>query len=190
MEALEAALGVAIESIAAWFFCCVMAVFVLPVILDRMVFYVPMLIRLSKDGEVYPRSVRNTVLEIVLWVAVITLVYTYLYFFQHNLFDLVTRSIPAYIAWGIGGTHIVYRVFNFDRIIKRSFYYTAYMRYITPESLRVYHQFIEDLDSLYIDDLEGLLQKRLPYMHRQAALRKQREVTRGGKSVYTPTLNG
>jgi hypothetical protein len=167
-----------LDSIAAWFFCSVISIFVFPAILDRITFYVPRMIRLYKLGEVFFNGIVWTILEIIFWTGVIVTSYVCYYVFARNLFLLTTISSAAIVAWGIGIFHIVYRTKNFDRIIKKNFYYTAYMRYIKPEALKEYQKFIDDLDSLALEEIAELLNKNLPYMHKQAVLRKQIELSR------------
>ena len=79
----------------------------------------------------------------------------------------------------MGAAHLVYRTINFDRVVKRDFYYNAYMRYIKPDTLVMYQLFLQRLDEMCVDDLEKMLRdtKSIPYIHRQAALRKKREIT-------------
>ena len=51
------------------------------------------------------------------------------------------------------------------------------MRYIKPEALSEYMNFIEELDSLGLDEIKALEEKPMRYMHKQAVLRKLKEVT-------------
>ena len=194
-EVIIGIIAVLLDSAAAWFFCCVMSVYVLPLIIDRIVFYIPKMIKLYRAGEVFLKGTIFSVFEMFLWLAIIVGSYLYLYFFQRHLFILTTMSVAAYIAWFISITHIIYRFFNFDRVIKRGFYYVAYMRHIKPEALRKYQSFIEDLDNLDVSEIESMLKTGLPYMYnhaeeigstlkaglpymyRQAALRKFRELS-------------
>ena len=169
-------LAVIFDSSAAWFFCCVISIFILPLILDRIIFYIPKLISLSGKGEVYYRSILYTALEVLLWVSIILGLYFYLLFFQHHLFVLATSEIPALIAWQICILYLIFRYHNFDRIVKKEFYYGAYMRYIKPEALSAYKIFIEDIDSMEKDKLMELKNEPMPYMHKQALLRKTREL--------------
>ena len=170
-------LSILLDSISAWLFCCVLAAFVVPLIIERIVFYIPTLIYLTCTKEVQMKGVFFTIGSIILWIFILLAEYSYLYFFQHNLFVLATVSPAAIIAWTIGAVALVYRFFNFSTVIKKSFYYSAYMKFIKPEALDAYQKFIQDLDALYADDLEMLLRKKLPYMHRQAVLRKLRSVS-------------
>lgn len=170
-------LSILLDSAAAWFFCCVIAVFILPLILDRIFFYIPRLIRLSRNNEVYYRSIFLTTLEALLWTVIIICIYVYLYFFQNNLFLLATVKTPALIAWLITIMYIFRRLLRFDRTIKRNFYYEIYMRYIKPEALSDYLNFIEHLDTLELEDIKKLTNEPLRYMHKQAALRKLKEAT-------------
>ena len=168
--------SVILDSVAGWFFCCVMSVYVIPVIFDRVVFHLPKMIQLHRSKEVMLRGIFYSVGEIILWVGILFTAYTYLYLFQPNLFFLTTRSQAAFMAWGISIAHMVYRILNFDRIIKRKFYYVAYMRHIEPRALQAYQGFIEDLDIMAVGEIMALLETELPYMHRQAAMRKQNEL--------------
>ena len=171
--------AVLLDSAAAWFFCCVMSVYVLPLIIDRIIFYIPKMIHLYKTGEVFLKGIIFSILEIFLWSAIITGSYLYLYFFQRHLFVMTTTSFAARIAWIIAVIHVLYRLVNFDRVIKRGFYYVAYMRYIKPEALSKYQSFIEDLDDLTAEEIENKLRmEEMPYMYRQASQRKFKELTR------------
>ena len=172
-------LSILLDSISAWLFCCVFAAFIVPLILERIVFYIPTLIHLTRTKEVQRKGIFITIGTIVLWVFILFAEYSYLYFFQHNLFVLATVSPASIIAWIIGTAVLIYRFVNFSSVIKKSFYYNAYMKFIEPKALDAYQKFIQDLDALYADDLEMLLQKKLPYMHRQAVLRKLRSVSQG-----------
>jgi hypothetical protein len=194
-EVIIGIIAVLLDSAAAWFFCCVMSVYVLPLIIDRAIFYIPKMISLYRTGEVFLKGTIFSVLEMFLWLAIIVGSYLYLYFFQRHLFILTTTSVAAYIAWLITIIHLIYRFVNFDRVIKRGFYYVAYMRHIKPEALRKYQSFIEDLDDLSLEEIEKILKTGLPYMYnhadeigntlktglpymyRQAALRKFRELS-------------
>ena len=176
----EKALGVLtliLDSAAAWFFCCIIFVIILPIVLDRVIFYIPKLFLLSRNKEVYYRSVVITFLEVVLWVVISVGLYIVLYIYLPHLFVMVTSGVPVLIAGAICITNIVIRLVNFDRIIKRNFYYDIYMRYIKPDALSEYMQFIEDLDSLEIDEIKELAEQPMRYMHKQATLRKLKEVT-------------
>ena len=174
-----------VDAASSWFFCCTVGVFILPLLLDRLVFYLPRLSYLTRTGEVQSRSVPYTVLEIALWTFVISIVYIGMYYLNPYIFQMITISVPAKLAWTITVFFLIYRTFYFDKIVKRNFYYNAYMRYITPEALHEYQRFIEDVDDLYIDDLTVLLEKELPYMHRQAVLRKYRQVVSAKRSKDT-----
>ena len=164
-----------LDFITAWFYCCVMAIFILPLIIDRVVFYIPKMTRLYFNGEIFLRGVIWSILEAVLWFALVVIIYTVMYFLQPHLFTLTTTSLPAYFAWAVSVVHMIYRVMNFERVVIKNFYYVAYMRYIKPEALKDYQDFINKLDDLSLEELTGLLDGDLPYMHRQAALRKQNE---------------
>ena len=180
IRTIMAYLSVLLDSISTWLFCCVISAFVIPMILERIVFYVPALIRLSRNGEVQKKGVFLTIGEIILWTSIVFVEYLFLYHSQYNLFKLTTVSTAAVIAWVIGAINIIYRFANFSKVVKKGFYYTAYMRFIKPEALDEYQKFIRDLDDLYVDDMDALLQKDLPYMHRQAVLRKKRSLMRSG----------
>ena len=169
-------LTVFLDSASAWFFCCVISIFILPLILDRIIFFIPKLIVLSKNEEVYYRSILFTSLETVLWAGAITGVYIVLFKFQPFLFGLVTDAVPALLSWVICLIFLLRRFINFDRTIKRDFYYEVYMRYIKPEALSEYMIFLEELDSLELAQIDDLATKPLRYMHKQAVLRKQKEI--------------
>ena len=173
--ALIQSISAVVDTAAAWFVCCAIGVFIMPLLLDRLFFYLPRLYRLAKNKEVQGNSVPRTIVEILLWVVILCVIYIGMYFLKKSLFDAITSSIPALTAWGISAVYLIYRVVHFDQMGKREFYYNAYMRYITPEALAEYQHFIEDIDLLYIDDLDALLTRDLPYMHRQAVLRKRRQ---------------
>ena len=178
-----------VDAASSWFFCCTIGVFLFPLLLDRLVFYLPRLSYLTRTGEVQSRSVPYTVLEIALWTFVISVIYVGMYFLNPYVFQMITVSASAKVAWAITIFHLMYRTFYFDKIVKRNFYYNAYMRYITPKALSEYQRFIEDVDDLYIDDLTVLLEKELPYMHRQAVLRKYRQVVSAKNSKDAPAKN-
>ena len=169
----------AVDSAAAWFFCCTIGVFILPLLMERIVFYLPLLYRLTKTKEVYARSLWFTMGEIILWTLVISGVYTGLYFLDKSVFRWVTVSPPALLAWVTTVGYILLRTIRFDKTVKRSFYYNAYMRFITPDALGAYQSFIEDVDNMDLDALQTQLSKELPYMHRQAVLRKHRQMSAG-----------
>ncbi len=175
MKELITILGYIADTVSVWFFCSVFSIYILPLIFDRVIFFLPKMIQMAKRDEVTRKGIFATIGEIALWIGVVAAVFGYLLLWRPVLFELVTVSHPAFVAWGIGTLYFIYRVTHFDRIIKRDFYYNGYMRYITPTALNAYQRFIQDLDSLYIEDLERLLSQDLPYMHRQAVLRKQRE---------------
>ena len=176
-EIIIGVVAVLLDSAAAWFFCCVMSVYVLPLIIDRLVFYIPKMISLYRTGEVFLKGTIFSILEMFLWLSIIVGSYLYLYFFQRHLFILTTVSVAAYIAWFISIIHIAYRFVKFDRVIKRGFYYVAYMRHIKPEALSQYQSFIEDLDDLDVKEIEDMLKTEQPYMYRQASLRKFKELS-------------
>jgi hypothetical protein len=165
-----------LDSIATWLYCCVISAFVVPLILERALFYIPTLIRLALNGEVQKKSVFITFGEVALWTSILVGEYIYLYYFQNNLFVFTTVSPAAIVAWVIGALTIIFRIINFSKTVKRNFYYNAYMRFIMPEAFDAYQKFIKDLDNLYADDMDALLEKKLPYMHRQAVLRKKRSL--------------
>ena len=170
-------LSIFLDSAAEWFFCCVISIFILPMVLDRIFFYIPKLVSLSRSGEVYYRSILLTSLEAILWAGIILGIYFYLYIFQHHLFVAATTGYPALVAWAITIIYIIRRFMNFDRTVKRNFYYEIYMRYIKPEAYSDYLNFIESLDNLELDEIKYLADEPLRYMHKQAALRKLKEAT-------------
>ena len=181
-------LSVLLDSVAAWFYCCVMAVFIVPLICDRLFFFLPKLLRFARNGETYYRGVVFSVWDVILWSAIMAGAYLYLYFFQPPLFQLTTLAPPAIAAWIVGIVHAIYRTVHFDKIVKKDFYYSAYMRYIKPETLRKYQQFLQNLDDMKIGELEELLEneKSLSYMYLQAVQRKKREIvgyTQGAKPL-------
>ncbi len=153
-------------------FCSVIGLFIIPTILDRVVFYIPKLIVMSGEGTVYKKSVFITVGEVFGWLAVIVGVYGFFFFVYPDLFWLVFTSHMAISIWILSGFNILIRYINFNKKIKREFYYTAYMKYISPEALQAYLAFLEDIDNLYNEDLEALRKQKLPYMHLQALDRK------------------
>lgn len=175
MKELIGALGIVADTVSVWFFCSVFSIYILPLLFDRIIFFLPKTLHLAKRGEMSRKGIFSIIGEILLWVAVVVVVFGYLLLWRPELFTLVTVSTPASAAWGMGALYFIYRLASFDRIVKRDFYYNGYMRYITPTALNAYQRFIEDLDNLYIEDLEQLLTEDLPYMHRQAVLRKRRE---------------
>ena len=175
-ETVFHALTVILDFGAVWLFCAIVSVIILPIILDRIMFYIPKLFLLSRNNEVYYRSVLLTFLEVVLWVCLISGIYVSLYIFLPSIFNLATIGTPAIVAWIIALANIVRRFISFDRIIKRNFYYEIYMRYIRPEALSEYMNFIEELDSLGLDEIKKLSTEPMRYMHKQAVLRKIKEV--------------
>ena len=168
-----------VDSAAAWFFCCTIGVFLLPLLLERIIFYLPRLYRLTQTKEVYARSLWFTMLEIVLWSLVISGVYFGLYYLDKSVFRWVTVSPPALLAWMLSVGYILLRAIRFDKTVKRSFCYNAYMRFITPDALSAYQSFIEDVDNMDMNALKSQLTKEMPYMHRQAVLRKHRQMSAG-----------
>ena len=165
-----------IDTFGAWLYCCIVAVVIIPLILDRILFYIPMLAYHSQKGEVAGRGIIITVLETLLWIAVPTIVYLGLYIFDYDYFVTTTSSPIALSAWIIGVGFLVYRIINYNRVIKRRFYYKVYMRYITPGAYEKYASFVNELDNKSLLELNGLIeQPELPYMYLQSALRKQRE---------------
>ena len=177
VEKMLSVLTVFLDSAAAWFFCCIISVIIFPIILDRIIFYIPKLFLLARNNEVFYRSVFLTFMEAVLWICISVGIYVYLYFFQPHLFELATTGYPALVAWGICIINLVLRFMRFDRTIKRNFYYEIYMRYIKPEALNEYMSFIEDLDSLEIEEIKELVNEPMRYMHKQAVLRKLKEAS-------------
>ena len=169
-------LSVILDFGAAWFFCCIISVVIFPVVLDRIIFYIPKLFMLSRNGEVYYKSIVITFLEVIFWAVISVGIYIFLYYYLHHLFVLSTLGYPALVAWAICIINIVRRMINFDRTIKRNFYYEIYMRYIKPEAYSEYTNFIEDLDSLDVDEIKKLADEPMRYMHKQAVLRKLKEV--------------
>ena len=165
-----------LDFVSAWFFCCVISVYALPTALDRMIFYIPRMSRLYRRGEVFFAGVISSLAEALLWICVPAGAYLYLRIFQPCLYLLATESAAACLAWGMCAVHLAHRFLNFDRIVKREFYYVSYMRHIRPEALKRYQDFIGDMDTLDPGGLERLLREDLPYMYRQAALRKRREL--------------
>ena len=170
-------LSIVLDFAATWLFCCVIAVVILPIVLDRIIFYIPKLIVLYRNKEVYFKGVVITFLEVIFWVTISASIYIYLYIFQNHLFVLATTESPAIFAWFISIIYIIRRMTNFDRTIKRNFYYEIYMRYIKPEALSEYMNFIEDLDSLELNEIKELAAKPIKYMYKQAALRKLKEAS-------------
>ena len=160
---------------AAWFFCCIVSVVILPIVLDRIIFYIPKLFLLSRNNEVYYKSVIITLLEVIFWVVVVAGIYLCLYLFLPHLFVLSTTGTPAMVAWVICIINLVLRFSKFDRTIKRNFYYEIYMRYIKPEALSEYMNFLEDLDTLEVEAIKELSAEPMRYMHKQAVLRKLKE---------------
>ena len=169
------------DSASAAFFCCTLGVFVLPLLLDRLVFYLPCLLRMTRSKEVQSISISQTITEIVLWIIILCATYTGLYYLRPTIFTMVSTSVVALCSWGITVINLIYRFLNFDRVIKRAFYYDAYLRYITPDALSAYKQFIADIDDLYAEKLDELLEDDLPYMHRQSVLRKRRQMAEDRK---------
>ena len=169
-------LQLVIDTFGVWLFCSVIAVFILPLVIDRVVFYIPTLLHLRRKKEVLSRGVPLTFFEVLLWVGLVAGVYTAIYFISPDYFERITISPPALLAWTIGLGRMAYRFSHFDRTIKRQFYYNSYMRYITPEAYNAYRQFLEDLDELDMEEMADLLEDPdLPYMQRQSVMRRQRE---------------
>ena len=67
---------------SAGLFCCVLSVFVLPAIVDRLAFYLPRLILLYHRKEVLLRGIVRTVLEVLMWIGIPCAAYAILYVFR------------------------------------------------------------------------------------------------------------
>ena len=177
LQAAADTISLVIESMGIWFFCTVVVLYILPTIIDRLIFYIPHMLRLYRRGEVYFRGSVWSALEILLWLAVLGLVYGGLYWLDRPLLWRMLWSIPALLGWLLGVVYTIFRIRNFESLVKREFYYAAYMRHIRPEALKRYQDFLAELDDLDESELWALLrQEGLPYMHRQAALRRLRRL--------------
>lgn len=159
-------------SLTAMLFCCVIGLFIIPTVLDRIIFYIPKLITLSREGSVYKKSVFITLSEVLGWTVAVGAVYTYFYLVYPDLFRVVTTSHMAILVWLVSAVNLASRYISFNKKIKKEFYYSAYMKYISPAALQAYLAFLEDIDNLYDEDLEALKKQKLPYMHIQAIDRK------------------
>ena len=167
---------ISIDTFGVWLFCSIVAVFIVPLVLDRIIFYIPRLISLRRKNQVLTKSIPVTIFDVMLWVVIIAGIYVYLYLFAPDYFVATTVSPPAILAWVIGAARLIYRFANFDQTTKKQFYYNAYMRYITPEAYAEYRTFLEDLDSMDLEEMNTILENpELPYMQRQSVLRRQRE---------------
>ena len=144
----------------------------MPVIFDRLIFFIPTMIKLRRHNEVFTHGVVIISLEALLWSLIVFALYTVMYIFRPHLFELITFSVPALVAWVVFIANSTYRYAHFGRIVKRDFYYVAYMRYIQPDALENYRKFLQEIDEMRPDELNGLLSQDIPYMHRQAVIRK------------------
>jgi len=170
------AVGTLLDNVAAWFFCAVMSIYILPVVFDRITFYIPKRIQLSLRKEVYAISAVCSALDVFLWLGIVCAAYGGLFVFRRPLFVLTTTSVTAKTAWIIAALYLLFRIVRFDTAVKPGFYHVAYMRHIRPEALQAYQLFIEELDAMRLAEVDALLLTELPYMHRQAALRKRKEL--------------
>ena len=170
-------LSAVVLQISAFLFCLIIGMFIVPLVLERLTFYIPRLGMLVKEDAVFKRSIVVTVAEVLGWSAVVVAIYVFLYNTVPSVFPLVTTAPVAWAAWGVAFVYLLYRFSFFGRTVKRDFYYSAYMHYITPHALQAYQVFIERLDDMSNTELEqqANLGKAIPYMHRQAVQRKMGE---------------
>ena len=165
-----------LSAASAGLFCCVLSVFVLPAIVDRLAFYLPRLILLHHRKEVLLRGIVRTVLEVLMWIGIPCAAYAILYVFRPALFRYALTSIPARIAWVIGAVHLLLRSMQFERVILPQFYTSTYLRCTTPQAMQAYRRFLTELNALSASAVEDLLNTRLPYLQRQAAQKKLMEL--------------
>lgn len=173
----ELTLSLAVLYLACFLFCLVIGMFIVSLVLERLTFYIPRLSLLVREGAVTKRSVVITVAEVLGWSAVVAAIYLFWYFYFPYVFQQVTTEPVALAAWAVSAVYLLFRFSFFGRTVKREFYYSAYMHYITPQALHDYHVFIERLEDMNNAELEeqAALGRAIPYMHRQAVQRKMGE---------------
>ncbi len=169
--------GVYVLVVAALLFCIIIALFIIPLVVERSVFYIPRLVLLVNEGSVYRKSIVFTVFEIAAWIAVTVAIYVFFAFAFPYVFQLVTVSPVALASWGVGALNMMYRFMHFNVTIKRDFYHHTYMHYVTPTALQEYQAFIDDLGDIPDEELAQMAERaaHIPYMHRQALSRRMRE---------------
>ena len=164
------------DCLAAFLFCNVMALFIVPIILERLFFYIPRMIVYTSRGEVSYKGILYTVAEMLLWLAILVGLYVYFYCFQPEMFTLVTLSIPAKVAWVIGLTFVFYRLLSWRKTARGDYYQVSYKKFITPSALKAYQEFLDNLSRMSDDEVEELVSQDLPYLQQQAVLRKHYEL--------------
>ena len=159
---------------AVLLYCLVISLFVVPLVLERLTFYIPRLVLLARDKAVYPHSIALTIAEVLLWAAAVMLAYAILYTTFPSVFYMALSSPLALLAWALGAANVAYRHARFNRHVAQDFYHSAYMHYITPAALHAYQVFMEDLADMDDGELEAMsrLGRQLPHMHRLALRHK------------------
>ena len=160
--------------LSAVLFCLVVGLFIVPVILERLAYYLPRLYFLVIEKAVFKRSIFMICFEIIGWTFVLVSVYYFFHSFFPGVFVLVSTSWLALGAWGVALLNMLYRLMRFNKVVKSEFYHKVYMHYITPHALQAYQAFIEELEDINDTELKkkAELGKAIPYMHRQAVHRK------------------
>ena len=177
-EFAESSLGTLayfLDFAAVGLFCCIISVVIFPVVGDRLLFYIPKLIKESINNEVYIKSIFITFLEVLLWVGISACSYLYLYFYMPYTFELATIGSPAIVAWTTGAINTIRRLKIFDITIRKYYYYEIYMRFIKPEALAKYTEFVENLNSLDIETIRIMTGEPMQYIYKQAVVRKLHE---------------
>ena len=170
-------LAAALENLAAFVLVSMFSIFIFPAVIERIVYIIPQLAKCAAKKEVIKKSVPITVWEVIVWLLITAAVYFVLYLFGSNYFYMATSSWPAIIAWLCGAINLTYRFVNFDRIIRHNFYLNIYMNYITPDTRQKFEEFADELNTMYLQDIERVMQEDLPYLYRDAVIKKKRQLS-------------
>ncbi len=162
-----------LENLATVVFCGFTVLFVLPTLLIRLFYVLPNMVRYAAKGKVDWKGIFRPIRTAVFWVATVAVLYVVCALLNNEAFLYIATSPAAIFCWVAGGISVALRLAFTTGSIKNYFYEDVYLRFATPQCRSEYREFIDFVDTLYINEARAmLLQKGLGYLERKALLNR------------------
>ena len=155
-------------------FCLSMSLLIIPHIVIWIFYTIPQSIRFSISGKIYSKCVFPTIVKLLSWLAIVSLLYVIAFLSDAEIFADLLYSPVAIFSWGIAALNLFRLIFFRHAQFQDEFYEKIYLKFIKSDVLREYDDYIGRIKDFTFFQLISENSRKLSYLQKKAVLNRIR----------------
>ena len=164
--------NIVMQSASILMYCLSMALLIIPHFFIWTFYTLPQSIRFSIKGKIYAKSILPTLIKLLSWIAIVTLLYVIAYIADPAIFADLSYGFLAMFSWGVAILNLLRRIIFERRQFQDEFYEEFYLKFIKPEEQEKYDEYIQRIKTFTLFQVKEESRHHLPYLFNKAVLNR------------------